>query len=77
MVSARIDVETARRALTMSVEEAHAYVEQAAEALSERRVLRQRRGSHGKTPRCKQCNRFRSSTTGRCGCGYDQDRGWL
>jgi hypothetical protein len=77
VVSARIDVEAARRALTMGVEEALLYVEDAALALAERRVLRERRGRHGKTPRCKQCNRFRSSTRGRCGCGYDQDTGWL
>lgn len=77
MVSAGIDVETARRALTMSEEEAYAYIEHAAAALAERRVMRQRRGGHGKTPRCKQCSRFLSSRSGKCGCGYDQDRGWV
>ena len=77
MVSGRVDVDAARRAVTMSVEEALAHVEDAAVALAERRTMRQRRGCHGKQPRCKQCSRFLSRAIGKCGCGYDQDRGWL
>lgn len=76
MVSANLDLETARRAVTMSVEDAHAIVEDACTALNERRALRQRRGGGVRVLRCGGCHRFRSSTGGRCGCGYDQHTGW-
>lgn len=77
MVNAQLDVEGARRLVTMSVDHARRIVEGDALSLAERRVARARRGSSGQRARCGACNAFLRSTAHPCKvCGYLDGRGF-
>lgn len=75
--AAKLDVDQARELIKMPPAQACDLVEDAADALAERRALRQRRGTSGQLPRCKGCNVFMRSSTARCtACGFQPGIGW-